>query len=265
MLILLPLSRSDAHLAKPLADHMHTLGGVKRHDLVLFYTGEEALKAADYVEDTLRNDFHSVTKVASEVLDESGWPRSANHTFRNAIKWAEQTVGYQGILYFFEADNVPLRSSWADDLQDEFLRSQKPCLGVVHETVWTSADGTRRVDGTHLVGTSLYAIPMSPYSKLWRHIGAQSRTPFDVFLKNELVPNSASTNLIQHNWNTVNYRRDGDRIVCDSAVEHKSTHGTTPTRPDSLVAAVRSDAVVLHGCKDGSLISLFNKNPSRKK
>lgn len=255
MLILLPISRADVHLVPDLIEHIHTLGGVKRHDLVLFHTGSEALKAADAAEDVVRNDFNSVTKVDSGVKDERGWPGSANSTFRQAILWAEQKSGFKGPLYFFEADNVPLRPTWADDLQDEYLRKGKPCLGVIHETVWTSPDGRREVDGTHLVGTSIYTIPMSSYSRLWRLIPTASVTPFDVFLKHDMVKNAAHTNLIQHNWSTVNYRREGSKIVCDA--------GTT--RPSSLHAdSVRSDAVVLHGCKDGSLIRLFKPKATKK-
>lgn len=255
MLILLPISRSDATLVPPLAKHIHALGGVKRHDLVLFYAGPEALAAADEAEDILRGDFHSVTKVDSGVKDDRGWPGSANSMFRSAIAWAERESGYRGPLYFFEADNVPLKPSWADDLQDEYLRCGKECLGVVHDTVWTSPDGEKTIDGRHLVGTSIYTIPMSPYCRLWRLIPAGAVTPFDVFLRNDIVPKSANTALIQHNWSTCKYRRSGDQIVCSpSDVRGGAEHHAQP---------VRREAVVLHGCKDSSLVNLFSKPASK--
>jgi len=249
MLILLPISRADSSLAVKLADHIHRLGGVKRHDLVLFYAGKQALEAADQIEDILVKDFNTIVKVDSLVTEESGWPKSANMMFRNAIRWLERDSGYTGPAYFFEADNVPLKPSWADELQDEYLRQQVPVLGVIHDTVWTLADGKRvGVGGKHVVGTAIYTIPMTPYSRLWKHITPQGRTPFDVFLENELAPKAGHTDLIQHNWSTKNYRREKGKIVCDA----------DDGRPGSCYEQpVRSDAVVLHGCKDGSLFDLF--------
>ena len=146
-------------------------------------------------------------------------------------------------------DNVPLRSTWADDLQDEYLRQRKLCVGVLEDTVWTNPDGSKRIRGKHMVGTGIYTIPMRAYSVLLRSCGSVA-TPFDVFLCNEVVPVAAHTALIQHNWSTCNYRREGKAIVCD----------TDPVRPNNPYFAkpVRANAAVLHGCKDGSLIKLFD-------
>lgn len=247
MLILLPLSHSDAKLGVPLANHIHQLGGAKRHDLVLFYTGPDAQEVATEMAGILQHDFHSVTQVDSKLSDERGWPMSANSTFRAAVDWA-QKAGYVGPMYFFEADNVPLRPNWADELQDEYLRLHKPCVGVIHPTKWTSPDGARVTGEPHLVGTGIYTIPMDPYSRLWRHL-TNTRTPFDVFLRHEVVPNSGHTDLIQHNWSTARYHRKDNEILCEPS----------DLRSGGIADPVRPTAAVLHGCKDGSLFDLFKK------
>jgi hypothetical protein len=56
--------------------------------------------------------------------------------------------------------------------------------------------------------------------------------------------------LIQNNWRTTEYERQPDgRITCQSIANWAwDKHFNDPVRPD---------AVLLHGCKDGSLIELF--------
>jgi hypothetical protein len=248
MLIIAPISRADLSLAIPLAEHIHFLGGVARHDLVLFPAGEEAMDAARKMSKILDKDFASVTIQECENPDETGWPKSANVTFRKAFYWVENKSGYKGPVYFFELDNVPLRSTWADELQDAYIMSGKLCLGHIHSTQWTFPNGTTEKRGVHMVGTGIYTVPISSYSRLWRHAGTVN-TAFDVFLCNEVVPNAAHTDLIQHNWSTENYRRSNGKIVCSA----------NNARQGALVAPVDPKAAVLHGCKDGSLFPLFRK------
>lgn len=251
MLILLPVSRSDRQLGIPLARHIKMLGGVTKHDLVLFYTGAEAQETAGEMAKILADTFKSVCVEDSGQTDEEGWPKSANLTFRQAALWVDRN-GKVGPWYFFEADNVPLKACWADVLEEQYHVLGKPFMGVIHNTVWTSPEGVRTVDGTHMVGTGLYPAPFHRHSILYRFLNT---TAFDVFLQNEIVPNAAHTDFIQHNWSTKNYRRQGTEIVCDAA----------EGRPgESLCAPVRPDAVVLHGCKDGSLIELFRKAEKSK-
>ena len=247
MLILIPITRADHKLGVPLAKHIASLGGVKRHDVVLFYSGDEAMKVADDMEDILVNNCGVLAKVDSQNKDERGWPMSPNSMFALSVDWIERSE-YVGPWYFFELDNTPLRAGWADELQDEYILKGKPFLGVKHPNIWTEPDGTRYHDGGfHMVGTGIYPSPLSPHSILWRHLGTVA---FDVFLMHETVPYMAHTDLIQHNWCSQNYRREKGHIVCDP-LKGKEV--------DGLHATVKPDAAVLHGCKDLSLLKLFKR------
>lgn len=54
---------------------------------------------------------------------------------------------------------------------------------------------------------------------------------------------------MQHNWKTRNYRRKASRIISDNFdMPHPDLHTNNPIAPD---------AVVCHGCKDGSLARLI--------
>ena len=247
MLILIPITRADYQFGVPLAKHIVNLGGVKRHDIVLFYSGDEAMKTADEMEDILAHNCGVLAKVDSQNKDERGWPMSPNTMFALSVDWVERS-GYTGPWYFFELDNTPLRAGWADELQDEYLANEKPFMGVKHPNIWTSPDGTRSQDGSfHMVGTGIYPSPFSPHSVLWRHLGTMA---FDAFLMHETVPNMTHTDLIQHNWCSKNYRRENGQIVCDPTEGHEI---------DGIHNPVRPDAAVLHGCKDLSLLKLFKR------
>ena len=66
----------------------------------------------------------------------------------------------------------------------------------------------------------------------------------------DVIKQMTDTQLIQHNWKTENYRVEDGTIVCSNVEE--LPYGISFDYP------VRGDAVVLHGCKDGSLARLLH-------
>ena len=247
MLIFIPITRADLQFGVPLARHIVNLGGIKRHDVVLFYSGVEAMKVADEMEDILAHQCGILKKVDSENKDERGWPMSANTMFFLSARWVERS-GYKGPWYFFELDSTPMRSGWADALQDEYLSAGRPFMGVKQGNIWTSPEGVRTADGGyHMVGTGIYPAPLSPHSTLWRHLGTVS---FDVFLMHETVPFMHHTDLIQHNWCSQNYRKEDGKIISDPTKGHEDSGISLPICPKTMV---------LHGCKDLSLLKLFKR------
>lgn len=252
VIILIPISRPDAPHGVPLAEHIVKLGGVNRHDVVLFYAGQESEAVAQEMKTILTKFTSTVRCVDSGVQDDRPWPQAANSMFKAACKWIDKS-GYTGPWFWFELDCVPLVSNWADALQDEYLRAGKPFLGVKQENIWRKPDGTVFVDGFHMAGTALYPAPITPWSRLWKWANT---TAFDVFIMNEVVPNMADTQLIQHNWCTANYRRQGNKIVCECSPGKQDLGLPKPLRPD---------AVVLHGCKDFSLLELFGESVKEDK
>jgi len=62
--------------------------------------------------------------------------------------------------------------------------------------------------------------------------------------------------LIQNNWRTKNYRYSSGQIVCDSVANLAwDVHWNK---------AVNEDAVLVHGCKDDSLVKLLLNNNSNE-
>lgn len=104
----------------------------------------------------------------------------------------------------------------------------------------------------HMVGTGIYHHEFGARSP---NIGQIDRVmpwagplePFDIRLRHEIVPHAHNTILIQHNWNTGNYREEGGKIICDDLSGDPNLSHAKP---------YDGHAVVVHGCKDGSLAKL---------
>ena len=74
--------------------------------------------------------------------------------------------------------------------------------------------------------------------------------PFDVYLRGSLRRiGMANTELISDQWNTNNYRRTEDGIVCDARPFHRLVRDRG--------GIVSPKAVLIHGCKDDSLDELI--------
>jgi hypothetical protein len=98
-----------------------------------------------------------------------------------------------------------------------------------------------------MAGTGIYPKNFTTLSDLWRF---EEGVAFDVWIQWEVMKAGLTdTPLIQHNWRSINYRYDGEVIICD---------GLPMPHPDlKLNHPLRDDAVVLHGCKDLSLTNLL--------
>jgi hypothetical protein len=156
--------------------------------------------------------------------------------------------------YFFEPDNTPLKPNWINTLADEYRRVQRPFMGVIHPTYWRrkNPDGTFErfiQDGSHLIGTSIYPKDAPRYSKLFKSI-PYAVTPWDVYWQWEIIKYAAGTNLIHHEWRSFRYKRDKKSGEIRG---ERAPGGELPYEPKPL----SPDAVVHHGCKDGSLLNLM--------
>ena len=246
MLIVIPVTKSDQHLAVPLLSLMVKLGGVRPHKILFEFS---SLISGD-----LRSELHELGAQCGEIFsrelkttDERGWPRSANSVFsETALHVFEEKSYGEKSWYFFELDNTPMCRGWVQKLQDEYELARLPCMGVVNKTIRGTAE-LRKQDGSHLVGTSIYPADLWSRVKLCRHINMLT-DPFDVVMQWETVKISHHTELIQHSWGTHKYSKKGARIECKAVANRPgSSDYANPGSPR---------AVVVHGCKDSSLAKL---------
>lgn len=257
MLLVLPVSRVDLGMAIEMAKWAKKLGPYDRHKALIVWDPaivfEQRVRFRRLVDQW---GFAFVTELEPTLrADEVGWPAGPNGMFRHTVSHIQRTADLRGPWYFFEADNVPMVAGWLDKIEAEYNRTRMrfPCMGVL-ENSWMEARSGGLIHripvGKHLVGTAVYPWDLVRLTMSFMHTGNRA---FDVVMQDDLVPEYARhTDLIQHNWLTCNYRWENGVIKCDAAdgkIEGQKGY--------ALNHDVRKNAVVVHGCKDGSLLRVL--------
>ena len=108
----------------------------------------------------------------------------------------------------------------------------------------------------HLVGAAVYPPCINEYSKIWTHV-PEINTAWDVLCQWEFVPLSHETKLIQFCFRTQNYRKELDvNFPARQIVIGEDTNGF-PGEWDFDNPIDFENAVIMHGCNDGSLARLL--------
>jgi hypothetical protein len=68
-----------------------------------------------------------------------------------------------------------------------------------------------------------------------------------------IVPYMAESKLIQNNWSTIKYKKSKEGIIC----EDYSNMAWNITKESRIL----DTTAIVHGCKDGSLATLFSATP----
>ena len=256
LLLILPLSHSDAELAQSKVDLFLKFGPYPGHHLTIMPTDSVPVTVANDMKAKLSVAFDSV-EVEPIVTQQKSWPAGPNETFQLAAKYAVK----RGLpWWFFEADIDPIAPQWLQKCAAEFESERKGYWGRIVPTrvVTKTPDGQMEygTEGKHMVGCGIYppqygTASVSLPNLNVRYIWAQSEPlrPFDIQLAEEVIHWAHPTELLQHNFKTVNYRVEDGQIVCDN-MEGNPPHA-------SHAKPIDSRAVVVHGCKDGSLARLI--------
>lgn len=254
MILAFPVSSADYKLLPTLSKVLAKFGPYAGYKAVIFPTREVENDAKKFVAEITP----LFTQVDIQVIDLgiTGWPLASNRHFREVA--THMGAKYPGeAWYFFEADNTPITADWLPKFDREFSSSGKAFMGkIVPTRGWSwNSDGKRiqAMGPPHMVGTGIYhpsfakkSVKLNSVDRVMPWAGAPE--PFDLALRDEIIPFAHNTTLIQHNWQTQNYRMDRGNLICDDtpAVTEGTSHAETWD----------GDSVVIHGCKDGSLAKL---------
>ncbi len=242
MLLVIPVSEADAQLAQPLVEVLTALGPYPLHDLLVVASHENA-NAAQELNTALSPYFRS-TDTYLFACPAKGWPAGPNAYFRATVSHIFSTGLLTQPWYWFEMDVTPLKAGWLDALQTEYNLNDAIFMGVKHPTYYTR-NGELVTQGEHMCGAGIYPFDFVRRSVLWRY---EENVAFDIWLQWEILPHLRDTKLMNHNWKTINYRRENGVIVCDSV---ELIH------PDLVFnKPITAEAVTCHGCKDSSLAKL---------
>jgi hypothetical protein len=202
----------------------------------------------------LEKSFSEVGRiVAQDGFD--GWPLGPNQMFVDASTYCYR---YEDPWYFWEPDCVPMVNGWVDKLEEEFRKEPHKIMGsLVNGGMAASGKSVYQL----IVGSAIYpakilnscglAANLCNYNSAYKQAGTTPE-PWDVRCRWTFMENGRNTDLIKAYWRSCNYQyKDGDLVFfaeCPEAQEIQSV-----TCPDRMVDP---RALVVHGCKDGSLHSM---------
>ena len=248
MNIVFAYHNGDAELALLSAKAITSFGINMRHKATVCATNDTAL-LFDIIEE-LKKSFPEVKRIIAQD-GYNGWPLGPNQMFSDA---AAQCYSVNEPWMFWEPDCVPMKSGWADDLETEF-RKEPAILGHQYE-------GGVAINGKNIykmiVGSAVYppnfldfcpsARSLDNYNLAYRQAGTMP-DPWDVRCRWNFMAIGRDCPLMRTYWRSVNYQwKDGKIVFFAEDPESQAIQGVTC--PDRVIS---SQAVVIHGCKDGSL------------
>lgn len=231
-------------MAIALARHIECLGGVEKYDCFLFHPSDVN---CIQVFEPLRNAFRTVNTFPYEPRLK-GWPDGPNQCFYETCSvMARQDDPW----LWLEADCVPTKPQWMDNIHREYVWNNMPIMGVLNDTF----DLEGKITGQHVTGVAVYPNDLMKTCPLLRSMvrateqyrQSGSLPPaFDCYIAPYAVKNCAETTIIRHYWKSENYRESplGD-VHCDFQIPYGKTN------------EVDMDASLIHGCKDFSLLNIL--------
>jgi hypothetical protein len=241
MLVVIPVSAHDSGLIADFCEIINFFAPYRGHRLLVV----GCPSAQSYVEDVfskISNKFDSSELHLFSAKSPVGWPEGPNFYFQKTV---EHLRGGAHDWFWMEMDCTPVADRWLDSLSQEYAECGKPCLGVIQDI--------RSGEGIHLVGVAVYPKNFDEVCPDSLRVASFDEA-FDYYLRKELVPISAQSRLLQHNFRTHHYR-----------CTHSGMLGVEEARRRDNVrfdVPVGREAAVVHGCNDGSLARLILGNGS---
>lgn len=249
MRIVTAISRFDIDKLHLQTEVHLSLGNLLAHDILLVPT-PAAKQAAFEVAAKLGRVCNTIQVADMDVEPEEGWPCGPNQHFAWTLNHMALNGMHEAFLWL-EPDCIGRVPQWADKIAMAYQTCGQPFMGCI-----VQAPG-RNFSDTMMMGCGVYPprmlqdVIIGPVAKdLAKRGQYHPEQPWDVYLCDAFRQRGmADTKLIADQWNTGNYRLEGGSLVCDAL-------------PTAIVARPRGgvispEAVMIHGCKDGSLQRLI--------
>lgn len=253
MKICIPTSAHDKHLLAAQADCLLKLGGLEEHQ-VLYFPTLSAKEAAYEVAEKLGAEVHPFDRDFS-----GGAPVACNNHFAMVVD-ALGKMGNTEPFLLMEPDMIPAPGAhrWPDRLLEDYRMRGAPFMGNIVPTPFNVDGKLEYVDGdTMMMGCGVYPAHMERDERIKPMIKDLSmpewmnpKIPWDIYLRWAIKTIGVSdTPLIADMWATEKYHVTAKGIECQSV-----DHGDKVVRKRGGV--VPKTALLIHGCKDGSLAQI---------
>lgn len=240
MLCYLVFCRKDSALMRRSLEWMKKLGGCKNHDAVLTY--EAGLNADEHL--VLAKEVFNRVDINPVPITTRDWIEAANQMFRSCAYNAHLLKKQD--WFMMEADCVPLKRGWLDVIESEYKAKGKPFM--------LTSMGTP--PHRSLCGNACYSkdTPIIDF-RLVKEYKPNDKGQYQAWdgIFRLINPNLISyTDTIWHDFgNSPGNWNDGKPLTFKSV--------------DDLKHIMASPAVVLHRCKDGSVIDVLAGTDNRPK
>lgn len=257
MKIIIPIGPKDADNLNLLVQTIVLLGEVKQP--ILIVAVPSMLDNAAQAQEELRKVCPSVELVDTEDEFADGWFMGPNRMFHWVATHLHLQENKHGWLWL-EPDCCLMRAGWADTLEQGYRDAKKPFMGFVRPQKHKDEKGVIyfKAGDNMMLGVAIYSPQMldnPDMVPLFNNLGISARPahpkyPWDIYLRWQFFKRGVhETDLIHDKWRTLNYRREGGKLVCDPDPEAPMGTATGGVIPES--------AVLVHGCKDGTLQRLI--------
>lgn len=247
MLIVIPVGPADAINLSLQTQAILRLGVVENPVLIVSVPSlqMQAEEAAEKIGAT-------VALTSDEFAN--GWPVGPDRMFIWTTRHLAE-IGNDQPWLWLEPDACPIKAGWDVTLANDYREAGKPYYGYVRPTAWRDAAGNLTpIEGDNmLLGVAIYPPNMHLDSELaplmvdLSHANPQSHptSPWDIYLRWHFFRRGVhSTQVIYDRWRTCNYTRgEFDVITCEPL----------PSEKHAVGGVIPDEAVLVHGCKDGSL------------
>jgi len=251
MNIAIPVSNHDKHLLPTFVKVLQHFGGLEEAT-ICFFTTPSAKAEAHEAAAALNANVHTF-----EVDFAGGWPVASGAQFAATV-FTIPNIGWNGPWLWMELDMLPVKRGWIQAIRNGYTLCGSPFMGNVVPTAWVE-EGKLVVkeDDLMMMGCGVYPANMDRdqrfrplLSDLVKPADRNPNTPFDFYLRHAMSQAGiANTTLIADMWQTHEYKRTGKGITCKPVPLDK------PRRERG--GLVPPEAVLVHGCKDGTLAELL--------
>jgi hypothetical protein len=263
MKIVIPIGPKDATNLNLLVQTIVLLGEVKHP--ILIVTVPSMLTQATDAQEKLLTVCQSVDLVDTGDEFADGWFMGPNRMFHWVGMHLHAQQNNQSWLWL-EPDCCLMRPGWADALEKEYREAKMPYMGFVRPQKHKDEKGIIyfKAGDNMMLGVAVYSPQMlndQEMIPLFNNLGISARPahpkyPWDIYLRWRFFKRGVhDTPLIHDKWRTLNYRREDGKIVCDPDPEAPMGVATGGALPDA--------AVLVHGCKDGTLQRLVIEENSK--
>ncbi len=239
LLVVLPFCKSDCTTALKLVSWIIELGGCLENDCLLVASNSVSESEMKLVKAKADAAFRSSTLIQPPfALAKEDHPRGANWLFETACKLISGLDEPSPFLWL-EADAVPTRAGWLDDIEKEYDKALKnKCSILSHVTTLNLPQFPRRIPS----GISVY--PADAWS-IYKGISINRSVAWDVQFADLVMPYVQTTDLI---FNFLNHETKPTWVSRRTEIMPKNA---------ILVSSLPKNCVLAHPSHDGSLISVL--------